>query len=69
MVKTKTAIAGVRGDLEKSGLNQNTGISGMSVDLDMIGVDLPIDTENGVRHHEKQVEDYEVPTEAIEEIN
>ena len=57
IVKTKTEIAGVREDLEETGLNQNPGISGMSEDLDMISFDLPRDTENGVTHPDEQVED------------
>ena len=41
----------------------------MSDDLDLIGFDLPRDTEKGVRCLEEQVEDNEVPTEIIQEMN
>ena len=67
ILKTKTKIAGVRG--EETGLSKNLGTSGKSEDLDMIGFDLPRDTEKGVRCLEEQVQDNEVPMEVIPEIN
>ena len=50
-------------------MSQNLGTSAMSEYIDMIGFDLPRDTEKGVRHLEEQVEDNEVPTEVIRDIN
>ena len=44
-------------------MSQNLGTSGMSKYIDMIGFDLPRDTEKGVRHLEEQIEDNKVPTE------
>ena len=50
-------------------MSQNLGTSGMSEYIYMIGFDLPRDTEKGVRHLEEQVEDNEVSTEVIRDIN
>ena len=54
--------------IEETGLSQNLGTSGMSEYIDMIGFDLPRDTEKGVRRLQEQVEDNEVPTEVIRDI-
>uniref|UniRef100_A0A1X7T0C8 Uncharacterized protein n=1 Tax=Amphimedon queenslandica TaxID=400682 RepID=A0A1X7T0C8_AMPQE len=51
-------MAGLRGDLGETGLNLDPDISGISEALNMIGFHL---LENGVRHLEEPVEDYEVP--------